>query len=195
MEKREVDREEPAATRLCAAPIPRYPLATFAVHHTSSQSAQNRSGTEITAIVRFLVLFLSVCLSTAFFSQYVCLVYLPKDFDLKIVGKLKNWTPPVQGVELEDSMHVHKQVIENGCEFDVFVGSSLVDMYAKCGSMEDAQSVQQDAVSRCSHLECHGIGTCEMQPRAEGTGTIWTNATGWCATRLCFFCGGAECMC
>ncbi len=75
----------------------------------------------------------------------------------------------MQGVELEDSMHVHKQVIQNGCKFDVFVGSSLVDMYAKCGSMEDAQSVQQDAVSRCGHLECHGIGTCEMQPRAEGT--------------------------
>jgi len=76
MEKREVDREELAATRLCAAPIPRYPLATFAVHHTSSQSAQdrNRGGAEITAIVRFLVLFLSVCLSTAFFSQYVWLV-------------------------------------------------------------------------------------------------------------------------
>ncbi len=100
----------------------------------------------------------------------------------------------MQGVELEDTMHVHKQVIQNGCEFDVFVGRSLVDMYAKCGSMEDAQSVQQDAVSRCGHLECHGIGTCEMQPRAEGTGTIWTNATGRCVTRLCFFCGGAECV-
>jgi hypothetical protein len=59
MEKREVDREELAATRLCAAPIPRYPLATFAAHHTSSQSAQdrNRGGIEITAIVR---LFLTV---------------------------------------------------------------------------------------------------------------------------------------
>jgi hypothetical protein len=33
-----------------------------------------------------------------------------------------------------------------------------------------------------------------MQPRAEGTGTIWTNATGRCVTRLCFFCGGAECV-
>jgi pentatricopeptide repeat protein len=42
---------------------------------------------------------------------------------------------------LEDGRHVHEQVIQNGCESNVFVGSSLVDMYAKCGSMEDAQRV------------------------------------------------------
>jgi pentatricopeptide repeat protein len=33
---------------------------------------------------------------------------------------------------------VHNKIIESGCEFDVFVGSSLIDIYAKCGSMEDA---------------------------------------------------------
>jgi pentatricopeptide repeat protein len=33
---------------------------------------------------------------------------------------------------------VHNKIIESGCEFVVFVGSSLVDIYAKCGSMEDA---------------------------------------------------------
>jgi pentatricopeptide repeat protein len=36
---------------------------------------------------------------------------------------------------------VHNKIIESGCEFVVFVGSSLVDIYAKCGSMEDAWSV------------------------------------------------------
>jgi pentatricopeptide repeat protein len=40
---------------------------------------------------------------------------------------------------LEDGRHVHEQIIQSGCEFDVFVGSSLVDMYAECGSIEDAQ--------------------------------------------------------
>jgi pentatricopeptide repeat protein len=29
-------------------------------------------------------------------------------------------------------------MIQNGLEFDVFVGSSLVDMYVKCGSIQDA---------------------------------------------------------
>jgi len=30
---------------------------------------------------------------------------------------------------------------------------------------------------------------------AEGFGTISTNATGMCMAKLCYFCGGAECMC
>jgi pentatricopeptide repeat protein len=42
---------------------------------------------------------------------------------------------------LEDGRLVHKQLIQTGCESDVFVGSSLVDMYAKCGSIEDAWRV------------------------------------------------------
>jgi pentatricopeptide repeat protein len=41
----------------------------------------------------------------------------------------------------EEGKKIHKQIIQNGCESDVFVGSSLVDMYAKCGSLQDAQSV------------------------------------------------------
>ncbi|CAK9253966.1 unnamed protein product [Sphagnum jensenii] len=44
-------------------------------------------------------------------------------------------------VALEEGRCAHEQIIECGWDSDVFVGSSLVDMYAKCGSMEDAQSV------------------------------------------------------
>jgi pentatricopeptide repeat protein len=36
---------------------------------------------------------------------------------------------------------VHQQIIEHALEPNVFVGSSLVDMYAKCGSLEDAWSM------------------------------------------------------
>jgi pentatricopeptide repeat protein len=39
---------------------------------------------------------------------------------------------------LEEGKHAHEQIIASGTEFNVFVGSSLVDMYAKCGSMDDA---------------------------------------------------------
>ncbi|CAM6023970.1 unnamed protein product [Sphagnum balticum] len=42
---------------------------------------------------------------------------------------------------LEEGRQAHKQIIQCGCEADVFVGSCLVDMYAKCGTMQDAQSV------------------------------------------------------
>jgi pentatricopeptide repeat protein len=39
---------------------------------------------------------------------------------------------------LEDGKRAHEQIIASGCEVNVFVRSSFVDMYAKCGSMEDA---------------------------------------------------------
>jgi hypothetical protein len=44
-------------------------------------------------------------------------------------------------VAIEEGRCVHQQIVECGWDSDVFVGSSLVDMYAKCGSMEDAGSV------------------------------------------------------
>ncbi len=49
---------------------------------------------------------------------------------------------------LEEGRRAHEQIIQSGCESDVFVGSSLVDMYAKCGSMEDAQIVFNKMPSR-----------------------------------------------
>ncbi len=36
---------------------------------------------------------------------------------------------------------VHEQFVEGSYESNVFVGNSLVDMYAKCGSIEDAWTV------------------------------------------------------
>jgi pentatricopeptide repeat protein len=42
---------------------------------------------------------------------------------------------------LEEGRHAQEQIIQRGCESDVFMASSLVDMYAKCGSMKDALHV------------------------------------------------------
>jgi pentatricopeptide repeat protein len=39
---------------------------------------------------------------------------------------------------LEDGRLVHRQLVQSGCESDVFVGNSLVDMYAQCGNIEEA---------------------------------------------------------
>jgi pentatricopeptide repeat protein len=44
-------------------------------------------------------------------------------------------------VVIEEGRRVHQQISQSGLESDVFVGSSLVDMYAKCGSMEDGWTV------------------------------------------------------
>ncbi len=42
---------------------------------------------------------------------------------------------------LDEGRRVHEQIIECSLESDVVVSSSLVDMYVKCGSMEDAWRV------------------------------------------------------
>jgi pentatricopeptide repeat protein len=42
---------------------------------------------------------------------------------------------------LEKGRHIHEQIIQFGCEDDLFVANNLIDMYAKCGNIEDAQRV------------------------------------------------------
>ncbi len=49
---------------------------------------------------------------------------------------------------LEQGRHAHEQIVKSCCESNVFVGTSLVDMYAKCGSLEDAWRVFNKMPSR-----------------------------------------------
>jgi pentatricopeptide repeat protein len=42
---------------------------------------------------------------------------------------------------LEQGMEIHEEIIKNGLQSDVFVANALVDMYAKCGSIENACNV------------------------------------------------------
>jgi pentatricopeptide repeat protein len=44
-------------------------------------------------------------------------------------------------VAIEDGRCAHDQIIRSGWDSNVFVENSLVEMYAKCGSMEDAWRV------------------------------------------------------
>jgi hypothetical protein len=47
-------------------------------------------------------------------------------------------------VALEEGNCIHEKIIQIGHEWSVLVDSSLIAMYAKCGSLEDMQkSVQQ----------------------------------------------------
>jgi pentatricopeptide repeat protein len=50
-------------------------------------------------------------------------------------------------VALEEGRCVHEEIIESEWDSDVFVVNSLVDMYAKCGSMEDAPRVLNEMSS------------------------------------------------
>ncbi|KAJ7290913.1 hypothetical protein O6H91_Y025600 [Diphasiastrum complanatum] len=42
---------------------------------------------------------------------------------------------------LAQGKSIHAEIIESGLELDAFVGSSLVNMYAKCGGLDDARQV------------------------------------------------------
>lgn len=43
--------------------------------------------------------------------------------------------------DLQEGKRIHAQAVKYRCESDVFVGTSLVDMYGRCGSIADAQDV------------------------------------------------------
>ncbi len=64
---------------------------------------------------------------------------------LSFVGVLKACA---NMVVIAEGRCVHQQIIQSGLESDVFVGSSLVDMYAKCGSMEDGWTAFNKMPSR-----------------------------------------------
>ncbi len=69
-------------------------------------------------------------------------------------------------VAVEEGRRVHHQVIQSALESVVFLGNSLHDMYAKCGSIEDARKVfhkmqSQDVVTWTAILggfAIHGHG-------------------------------------
>eukprot|EP01018_Ginkgo_biloba_P023998 Gb_36142 [translate_table: standard] len=42
---------------------------------------------------------------------------------------------------VERGKEMHKEIIRSGFQFDVFVGSALVDMYVKCGNLDDARQL------------------------------------------------------
>jgi pentatricopeptide repeat protein len=49
---------------------------------------------------------------------------------------------------LEEGRRIHEQILQSGCLSDIFVGTSLVDMYAKCGSMKEAQELFDEMENR-----------------------------------------------
>jgi len=97
---------------------------------------------------------------------------------------------------LEDGRLVHKQLIQSGYKSDVFVCNSLVDMYAKCGSIEEAWTVFEKMPSgNVVTWTTRILGHAQCQQWQKALELFEKNATRRFAARLCDFCGGAECMC
>lgn len=63
---------------------------------------------------------------------------------------------------LQQGMKVHGRVIKNCLYKDVFVGTCLIDMYGKCGRLDDAMSLfyevpRSSSVPWNAMVSCHGI--------------------------------------
>ncbi len=71
-------------------------------------------------------------------------------------------------VALEEGRRAHEQIIQSRCDSNVFVGNSLVDMYAKCGSMKDAYRVFQNMHSHDVVSWTALLGGFAMHGHAKG---------------------------
>jgi pentatricopeptide repeat protein len=64
---------------------------------------------------------------------------------------------------LKEGRCIHQQIIQSGLESDVSVANSLVDMYTKCGSIEDAWRVFNKMPSRNVVTWNAILGGCAMR--------------------------------
>ncbi|KAK6946106.1 E motif [Dillenia turbinata] len=63
---------------------------------------------------------------------------------------------------LQQGMRIHGKVFKAALHLDVFVGTCLIDMYAKCGRVDDAMSLfsevpQESSVPWNAMISCHGV--------------------------------------
>ncbi|KAH6815661.1 Tetratricopeptide repeat superfamily protein [Perilla frutescens var. frutescens] len=63
---------------------------------------------------------------------------------------------------LRDGMRIHGQVLKENLELDVFVGTSLIDLYGKCGRLNEAMSLfyklpRETSVPWNAIISCYGL--------------------------------------
>ncbi|KAH9295688.1 hypothetical protein KI387_039276 [Taxus chinensis] len=69
---------------------------------------------------------------------------------------------------VQHGKHIHSNIVKTGYGFDVYVSSALIDMYAKCGSIEDARHVfdempKQDVVSWSAMIGGYAQNGCAKE--------------------------------
>lgn len=103
---------------------------------------------------------------------------------------------------LEHGQQIHAHIIQCGLESDAFVGSSLLDLYVKCGNLRDAQLVfdrlhKQDVVTWSTLLlgyihHGHGKEALELFDQMQQDKTEPDQVTFVCLLTACSTIGGLE---
>jgi pentatricopeptide repeat protein len=146
--------------------------------------------------------------------QYV--VGLPQYWDMWNVGKGRNCsnyfqqmqqkgmqTNPVTSflwvlnecasvVALEEGRQAHVQITWNGYDSHIFVSNSIIDIYAKWGSIDDAWRVFNNIPS-CGVVSFNVMILAHMVEWGQDQNArelFQKNATGSCAAKPYHFCGG-----
>lgn len=96
---------------------------------------------------------------------------------------------------LDDGKLIHACIVENSAEANVSIGNSLVDMYAKCMSLENAQRVfdrllERDVITWSTMIsgfceQDHGEEALHLFLQMQHEGLIPTHATFFCALKAC----------
>ncbi|PIA60176.1 hypothetical protein AQUCO_00400809v1, partial [Aquilegia coerulea] len=74
---------------------------------------------------------------------------------------------------IEQGRDIHENVIRTGWESDVFVGSALIDMYAKCGCVESAREVFNKILARDVALSlCREMAMAGLRPTVATLVTV-----------------------
>eukprot|EP01018_Ginkgo_biloba_P027163 Gb_22477 [translate_table: standard] len=100
---------------------------------------------------------------------------------------------------LEQGMEIHEEIVRSGLQADVFVESALVDMYAKCGSIEKAYDLfgkmhQRNAISWTAMIAgyaMHGYGKEALMlfEQMQHSGTKPDHVTLVCVLSACCHAG------
>ncbi|KAI5070701.1 hypothetical protein GOP47_0015044 [Adiantum capillus-veneris] len=100
----------------------------------------------------------------------------------------------IEGLSCQGRL-LHDQILRNGVEKDLVVGNALVDMYAKCGGLDDAQKVftsmtLRDEVSWGAILACNSLhgdpsNVLQLFARMQLDGIKPDRVTASCAAKAC----------